>query len=370
MIDQHPTPIRTVRRVKDLPLLFSAGFLLLIAACALLADLLPLAYPPEYLDLSAVYRPPFQSSGNGGANPVHWLGTDRLGRDVLSNVIYGCRTALLVSLPAMLLATALGLILGGMAGYYGNASIRIHPVTIATGLVFSLPAGFYGFYLRKFALSEAFQQTVLSGVAASGVSILIVLLILLAGAGVSMGIRRILPVGRMMYFPLDQVVLKSIELVTSVPRLMLVLCLAAYTQPSITNVILIAGLTFWTEPARLIRAEILRIKATHYIESAKALGLQDFRILIRHAIPNALSSVLVAGTFGIVSLISLEATLSFLNIGVPPDTASWGRLVGSARSNFSAWWLVVFPGLTLCLTVLSLQTCTNHLIRRLDPRRR
>jgi peptide/nickel transport system permease protein len=105
----------------------------------------------------------------------------------------------------------------------------------------------------------------------------------------------------------------------------------------------------------------------NYIESARAMGLADFYILIRHALPNSLSSVIVAATFGIASLISLESTLSFLNIGMPADMASWGKMVASARNNFSAWWLVLFPGLALCGTVLSIQAISNWLIRKLDP---
>jgi peptide/nickel transport system permease protein len=136
------------------------------------------------------------------------------------------------------------------------------------------------------------------------------------------------------------------------------------------NIILITGFTYWTEPARLIRAELLRIKTLNYIETAKALGLAEFYILIRHALPNALNSVIVAFTFGLTSLISLESTLSFLGIGVPTDIASWGRIVVGAKSNFSAWWLVVFPGILLIFTVLALQTCSNYLIKKLDPKKR
>jgi peptide/nickel transport system permease protein len=114
----------------------------------------------------------------------------------------------------------------------------------------------------------------------------------------------------------------------------------------------------------------LQIKVLNYIESARAMGLADFYILIRHALPNALSSIIVAATFGIAGLVSLESTLSFLNIGMPADIASWGKMVASVRNNLSAWWLVLFPGIALSCTVLSVQAISNWLIDKLNPKSR
>jgi peptide/nickel transport system permease protein len=342
-------------------------YLGLIGLCVLFADILPLSFSPEQLHLTAIYLPPFQWRQYAPDTPFHWLGTDHLGRDVLANIVYGCRTALLISMPAMAIATGLGLMLGGIAGFYGNRTIKLSVLSLFVMLIAVSMAYYYGFYIRQFVIVESPGS---SNIFDSIISWILFLAILTAGILLSYWLnKRFSPIGHL-YIPIDQIVMKCIELLSSIPRIIFILCLAAYAKPSLVNLILITGFTYWTEPARLIRAELLRIKTMNYIESARAMGLADFYILIRHALPNALSSIIVAATFGVAGLISLEATLSFLNIGMPADIASWGKMVASARNNFSSWWLVLFPGLTLCGTVLSIQTISNWLIEKLNPRNR
>jgi peptide/nickel transport system permease protein len=352
------------RRRAPLAAFFYLG---LIGLCILFADLLPLSFPPEQLHLTAIYLPPFQWQQFASDTPFHWLGTDHLGRDVLANIVYGCRTAFLISIPAMAIATGLGLLLGGIAGFYGNRTIKLSVLALFVILIAVVLAYYYGFYLRQFVIIES---PGINNTLDLVISWILFLAILTAGVFLSHHLnKRFSPIGHL-YVPIDQIVMKCIELLSSIPRIIFILCLAAYAKPSLANLILITGFTYWTEPARLIRAELLRIKALNYIESARAMGMADFYILIRHALPNSLSSIIVAATFGIAGLISLEATLSFLNIGMPADIASWGKMVASARNNFSAWWLVLFPGLTLCGTVLSIQTISNWLIEKLNPRNR
>ncbi|QHT67462.1 ABC transporter permease [Rhodocytophaga rosea] len=352
---------------KNWALVLSILYLTFFLGCALLADVLSLGFTPAQLDLQHIYQPPFQWQQTTSGQAIHWLGTDKLGHDLLANLVYGCRTALLVSVPAMLVALLIGLILGSMAGYYGDNSVRVSVSTLFITLLFFPLGYFYGFYTRQFILADAFAAG--EGLIALLVSLAIFTGILLIGYFVSKLLNRWGIGKKSVFLPIDQIVLKLIELLSSIPRIIFILCLTAFAKPSLTNIILITGLTYWTEPARLIRAELLRIRAMHYIESAKALGLADVYILFRHALPNALSSIIVAFTFGLTSLIALESTLSFLGIGIPSDIPSWGKMIMSFRSNFTAWWLVVFPGIMLVCTVLALQTCSSFVIKRLNPRR-
>ncbi len=129
-------------------------YLSLVGVCFLFADFLPLPFLPDKLDLNNIYLPPFAWQNYGAAKSFHWLGTDRLGRDVLANIIYGCRTAILLSIPAMAIASVLGLLLGGIAGYYGNKTIRVSLVSLLILLLTLMLAYFYGFYLREHSLAE------------------------------------------------------------------------------------------------------------------------------------------------------------------------------------------------------------------------
>ena len=131
--------------------------------------------------------------------------------------------------------------------------------------------------------------------------------------------------------------------------------------PGIGSIFLLLSLTYWAGPARLVRAEVLKIKQLPYIEAAQVSGLPNSRILLKYILPNATAPLWVVFSFGLSSLLGLEATLSFLGIGLPPEIPSWGRMLASARLNPEAWWLVFFPALLLCLTMLAIQTCGNFL---------
>lgn len=327
---------------------------------ALLADWLPLPVGVNQLDLERVYQPP------GTAR--HLLGTDQLGRDLLTNLLYGCRTALLVSVPAMLLAVMIGLLLGGVAGYYGDRSLRIGLASALMGMAAIVLAYFYGFYIRQPALADGASTGKLAYAWEITVSIGTVLIVVSLSWFISRFINRWFPKQPGIQLPVDGTVLKLIELVSSVPRIVLILGLAAYVKPSLLALVCLTGLTYWTEPARLIRAELLRIRNMPYIETARALGLKDVYILVRHALPNALPAIVVAFAFGVGSLMTIESTLSFLGVGVPDDVPSWGKIIAGARTNLQAWWLIVFPGGLLSSTVLALQTIAGYFIWRLNPR--
>ncbi|MES2731671.1 MAG: ABC transporter permease [Bacteroidota bacterium] len=358
--------LKVIRPIPKTDWIFrlAMAYLALFLAVVLLADILPLAFEPTQIDLAHLYQPPFAWELYATQQPFHWLGTDQLGHDILANVLYGCRTAMLVSLPAMLLAVTIGLLLGGMAGYFGDRSLQ---VSRAAWFAFLLPAWlayFYGFYLRQMALQEAFQQSFLRGMGALFISLLLFLSISLLGFPLKQLLQRWAWFRHPTFVPVDQAVLKLIELLSSVPALVLILLLASLTKASLLLLVFITGLTCWTEPARLVRAEMLRIRNQAYIETATALGASAWHIWFRHALPNALPPVIVAFVFGVANLMALESTLSFLGIGIPPDVPSWGRLINGMRINTEAWWLLILPGLILCATILSLQTCAGYWLKK------
>ena len=134
------------------------------------------------------------------------------------------------------------------------------------------------------------------------------------------------------------------------------------------NLMIIIGLTAWTGIARLTRAEFLRISTMEYIQAAKSLGISEFRIIFKHALPNALAPALVAIAFGVASAILIESSLSFLGIGVPPSTVTWGSLLNLGREQFTAWWLLVFPGLAIFITVTVYNLLGEGLRDAFDPK--
>jgi peptide/nickel transport system permease protein len=337
------------------------AYLILFLAAAAGADWLPLAFSPNDLDLDHIKQPPFQWHLYGRGQPFHWLGTDQLGRDLLANILFGARTAVLVSLPAMVLAAALGLVAGSLAGYFGDRGWRLPLGQYLAALVAACFFIFYGLVADTGSLLP--PHPVYRWLYPGLLLVLAVLLYRLVAKGL-LSFRwgqRSLPV------PVDLAVLKAIELVQSVPRLLLVLCLASLVPPSRGGVVALCALTYWPGLARLVRGEMIRLKGLPFIEAAVGLGLSHRQIIIRHALPNALGPVIVAFCFGISNLMALESTLSFLGIGIPPDVPSWGRAITGIRLDFSAWWLVFFPGLVLCLTVLAVQAAGAWLVRKMTP---
>jgi peptide/nickel transport system permease protein len=353
---QHPLP-------KSSPWggWLALGYLLVLLAAVLLADWLPLGFSPNTLDLDHIRQPPFQWHLYAADRGFHWLGTDHLGRDLLANILFGARTALLVSVPAMLLAAALGVLAGSLAGYFGD---RQWLIPTGCGLSALAAACFYIFYGL---VADARPLLPDGGLYRFGYQALVLAASLLLYRILRRGLL-LWPWGQRLFpLPLDLVVLKTIELVQSVPRLLLILCLASFMPPSLGVVVALSAFTYWPGLARLVRGEMIRLKGLPFIEAATALGLSHRQVIFRHALPNALGPVIVAFCFGISHLMALESTLAFLGIGIPPDVPSWGRAITGIRLDFSAWWLVFFPGLVLCLTVLAVQAAGALLARRLNP---
>lgn len=258
--------------------------LVVLSLMVLGAILAPVLSPhdPNAMDLFAFAAPP---------SAEHPLGTDSLGRDVLSRLLYASRISLTVGLGVTLINVAVGVFLGGIAGYVGGK--------------------------------------------------------------------------------VDSVIMRFTDMILSFPPLMIILVLVSVLGPSLVNVILVLGLLGWPQVCRLVRAEILKLKEQEFIMAARALGVPDRRILLRHLVPNTFPPVLVAATFGAAQAIIQEASLSFLGMGVQPPTASWGNLLTDAQSMGvlgSMPWLWIPPGLMIVVAVLSINFVGDGLRDALDPR--
>jgi peptide/nickel transport system permease protein len=237
-------------------------------------------YDPGHIDLKQVLLPP---------NSQHWLGTDTLGRDVLSRIIYGSRVSLKVGFVAVGLATLIGLIVGASAGYYGGW--------------------------------------------------------------------------------VDLVLMRFVDLMLCFPSFFLILAVIALLEPSIWNIMVVIGATSWMGVARLVRAEILSLKEREFVTAARALGASDVRLILRHLLPNALAPVMVSATLGVAGAILTESALSFLGLGVQPPTPSWGNILTAGKDNIEiAWWLSVFPGLAILITVMSYNLLGEGIREAIDPR--
>lgn len=296
----------------------------------------------------------------------HHIGTDELGRDVAAGMIHGTRVAISVGIIAMSIASIIGIILGSIAGYFGDNRLQMSRIRLLLNLVGIVAAIFYAFIARSYALG------VLSAETDFGIQLLISLSlffgIIIAANLLATALKRLPALGKRVNIAADILVMRLIEVFNSIPGLLLILSIVALTKPSITNVMVIIGFISWTSIARFIRAELLRVRNLEYIEAAQAMGFSEARIIFRHAIPNALTPVLITIAFGIASAILTEAFLSFLGIGVAAEEVTWGSLLNLARTKFQAWWLAVFPGTAIFITVTIFNLIGEGLTDALDPR--
>lgn len=300
----------------------------------------------------------------------HYLGTDEMGRDVLSGLIHGARVSLTVGVVATGLAALIGILLGALAGYFGDDRLRLTRArAIGAGVGVGLGL-FYGFFARSYSFSDALSQSFLLFL----LQILWGLVLLMVFTfGFSQLFRLSEPLAWMrkkVYLPLDQLISRVIEFMLSLPILLVIVTVAALAKPSLMLVMAVIGLTGWTGIARFTRAELLRVRKLEYIQAAQAQGFAEWRIILKHALPNALAPVLVSIAFGVAGAILTESALSFLGIGVPVTTVTWGSLLNAARNAPDAWWLALFPGLAIFLTVTCFNLVGEALRDALDPRLR
>jgi peptide/nickel transport system permease protein len=246
--------------------------------------LAPLLAPwdPNKPDTRRILTPP---------SPSHPLGTDQIGRDVLSRVLYGARVSLAVGFVSVGIATIIGVLLGAAAGYHG-------------GLV-------------------------------------------------------------------DAAIMRVVDLMLVFPRFFLLLAVLAFLKPSIWTIMVVIGLSGWMGVARLVRAEFLTLREREFVVWSESIGASAARVVFRHILPNAMAPVLVAMTLGIPAAILTESGLSFLGLGVQPPYATWGNILTDGKDALEiAWWMTLYPGLAILITVLSYNLLGEGIRDALDPRLR
>lgn len=291
-----------------------------------------------------------------GLNPrfKHWLGTDSDGRDIAATLVSGSRVALLTGLVAMGMALLIGLTLGTIAGYFGDERLRVRRGRLWSTLLGILVAYFCAFVLRQYEISVAESSaTWLRSFAVFGGVVLIFNVL-------GLYFSKLPYLSAPIVLPADLAVMRLAEVFNALPRLIVIVALSVLLQRQNDSIWLLIGLIgamSWTGVARYVRAEFLRIRELDYIVAARGMGLPDWRILLRHALPNAMRPVLVALAFGIAGAVMLEATLSFLGFGGDGlKGISWGSLLArdNAQSNpVESWWVMLPPGLLICFTILA-----------------
>lgn len=313
------------------------------------------AYSPNTIDAdNAPRRSPFEEQVITVKNdkiislPLkyrHWLGTTQNGNDVLSCIIHGFKIALSVGFFSMLIAALIGILLGATAGYYENNTLKIGYLRLFFLLFGFFLAWFYAFIAGSNNQSNTSNDngfTLILHVVIS-VSIFVSMLFIFNRIGKFMEAKFNIPTP--IYFPLDTIISRTVEILNSIPALLLIIVCSAITQPSYALLILIIGFLSWTNIARITRAEYLKAKRLDYVTSCKAIGMNNYSIIIKQILPNVLPIIMVQLVFGMAGAVLVEASLSFIGVGVPIDTISWGSLLNEARDHFSAWWLVLFPGI-------------------------
>lgn len=255
---------------------------LIILVVFVLAVLAPFIapYDPDDINVKAILLAP---------SAEHWMGTDGLGRDVLSRMLFGGQISLLVGLVAVGISTAIGIVLGALAGFY-------------RGWV-------------------------------------------------------------------DTLIMRLVDIMLSIPSFFLILAVIAFLTPSIINIMIVIGLTSWMGVTRLVRAEFLSLREREFVMASRTLGAKDMRLIFTHLLPNSLTPIIVSSVLGVASAVLMESGLSFLGLGVQPPQASWGNILTDGKEYIQfAWWLSLFPGLAILVTVLGYNLLGEGLRDALDPR--
>ncbi|MEW6138646.1 MAG: ABC transporter permease [Thermodesulfobacteriota bacterium] len=259
------------------------GLSVVVILClvAIFADRLA-PYSPTMIDTSKILVEPSWE---------HPMGTDILGRDVLSRIIHGAGVSLSVGFVAVGISTLIGVVLGAVAGYY-------------SGMV-------------------------------------------------------------------DRVIMRFVDIMLCFPTFFLILAVIAFLQPSIWNIMIVIGVTSWMNVTRLVRAEFLSLRERDFVLAAISQGASDLRVIFAHILPNAMAPVLVAATLGVAAAVLVESSLSFLGLGVQPPNPSWGNMLTEGKDNIEiAWWLSLFPGLAIFITVMGYNLLGEGIRDILDPRLR
>jgi peptide/nickel transport system permease protein len=277
-------PSQFIRFMKRWPVI-PAAIMFVIVFGAVFAPLLA-PYEPQKGDLRARNIPPVWLDGGDSA---HWLGTDNLGRDMYSRMLYGARISLFVAAVAVIFGLIAGTTTGIVAGYYG-------------GMV-------------------------------------------------------------------DEILMRLVDLWSSLPFLLIALIVAVSVGPSLGMVIALLAVSSWSAGSRNIRAEVLSLRGREYVQMSRVMNASDFRIIVRHLLPNVMHVVIVITTLRTGSMIIAEAGLSFLGVGVPASVPTWGLMIAQGQKFLtSTWWMSIMPGVAIFLIVLSFNFLGDWLRDRFDPR--
>lgn len=338
----------------------------------------PIPYSPDKKDYAnSNYKSPggeqLFKNADGKTEPIpmryrHWLGTNNLGEDVLAGIIHGTRISLTIGFIAMGIASLIGLTLGMVAGYFGDNKLTTTRGQFWLTIIGVCAGLFYAFGTRHFILQDALQKSGFAFVFQISISFIILIICIISFSFAGKWIAKTQWLNKKVSIPADSLISRTIEIIHSLPIFILIITIAAIAKPSLVNVMIIIGLTSWTGIARFTRAEMLRIRSLEFMQAAQSLGYSRWRMIVKHALPNGVAPALVSIAFGIASAILVESSLSFLGVGVPPETVTWGSLVNEGRSNFNAWWLVVFPGLAIFVTVTVYNLIGEGLRDAFDPK--
>jgi peptide/nickel transport system permease protein len=316
---------------------------------------------PNLVRLEEKLRPPLSSPSLDNLTKeeipplgIYLLGTDELGRDVFARMLQGAWVSLTVGFVAVGIAVLIGIILGGLSGYYGHSPIRVGQVLIV-GLVVLVT-------VHWSRMPGSFVVILI----ASSIGLAVVLFILRnekSGGPLFFLNSQLLSV--------DMLVTGLIDIMLCFPSFFLILTVVALLPASIYNIMIVIGLTSWMGAARFVRAEFLSLREQDFVTAARALGVPDWRIIFRHMVPNAIAPVLVSATIGIAGAILTEAGLSFLGFGVPPPHATWGNILSDGKNYlFDAPWLTFIPGIAILVVVLSFNLFGEGLRDILNPKLR
>lgn len=269
----------------------------------------------------------------------HWLGTDEFGRDVAAGLVSGTQTALFTALLSLLVAFLLGGTLGGLAGYFGDDRLKVSLSALLVSPATVLVGVFLLFFSRKTqngTLSSLHIATIIALLSAVAVT----LITALKKWKIGQQPRRI---------PLDMLVMRTAELFESVPVLIILLVAASAMQErTLTKIIILIGVLMWTGTARFLRAELLKVREMDYIRAVQRLGIPEWRVLFKHAIPNAMRPVFLMLALSASGAIQIESALSFLNLGsTDSEVVTWGAMLHSARQNIELWWVWLPPGIMI-----------------------
>ena len=336
------------------------AFLMFIGITALLAGVL--AHPDHGIlvkfgpntigEKNNTFEPPGFIDTYKDIDRVHPLGTDGRGRDVAAILIHGSRTSILLGFFASLISILLGTGMGIASAYYGDKTLNIHPLQIVLFIIGTIVIGFYAYEWSWGRTNNLLTFSYWKAV----------LIFFLGMTALLFSLRQL---GRKIklssYFPLDSVIMRFAEVFRAVPKLFLLLTIISFIRSQgLWTTTLLLGFLGWSRILRLVRGEVLEIKEKTYILNAKLLGMSDFKVMMRHILPNVMPLLLVSMAFLISGNILLESTLSFLGLGLPLDLPSWGGLLRQSREDFGAWWLALFPGLTITFTLFSLNILAEH----------